>query len=78
MPVQHHNPLPGKRQTDSPEREAAVARFWNQYIALIHEQGIKEPFDRWFVIRTRHYIETFPDKRLAQHSETDLREYLIC
>ncbi len=76
MPVQNHNPLPGKRQTDSPEREAAIARFWNQYITVIHDKGIKEPFDRWFVIRARHYIEAFPDKRLAQHSEADLRGYL--
>jgi len=76
MPVQNHNPLPGKRQTDSPEREAAIARFWNQYITVIHDKGIKEPFDRWFVIRARHYIEAFPDKRLARHQEADLREYL--
>jgi len=76
MPVQNHNPLPGKRQTDSPEREAAIARFWNQYIAAIHDKGIKEPFDRWFVIRARHYIEAFPDKRLALHSDADLSEYL--
>jgi len=76
MPVQNHNPLPGKKQTDSPEREAAIARFWNQYITVIHDKGIKEPFDRWFVIRARHYIEAFPDKRLAQHSEADLRGYL--
>jgi len=76
MPVQNHNPLPGKGQEGSPERKAAIARFWNQYIAAIHDKGIKEPFDRWFVIRARHYIEAFPDKRLAQHSETDLRGYL--
>jgi hypothetical protein len=68
--------LPGKRQTDSPKRDAAIARFWNEYIAVIHDKRIKEPFDRWFVIRARHYIEAFPDKRLALHSEADLRGYL--
>jgi len=73
---QQHNPSKCKRQTASPEREAAVARFWDKYIAIIHEKGIKEPFDRWFVIRARHYIEAFPDKRLALHTSDDLNDYL--
>ncbi len=68
--------MPGKRQTTSPEREAAIARFWDKYITIIHDKGIKEPFDRWFVIRARHYIDAFPDKRLTLHNSTDLRGYL--
>jgi len=56
MPIQNHNPLQGKRQTDSPEREAAIARFWNQYIAVIHDKGIKEPFDRWFGFQGAVYV----------------------
>jgi len=71
---QRYNPSPNKRQTvTSPEREAAIAWFWNQYIAIIHEKGIKEPFDRWFVIRAQHYIEAFPDKRLALYNRDDLK-----
>ncbi len=76
MPTQNHKPLPDKRQTASPEREAAIAKFWDKYIDIIHKKGIKEPFDRWFVIRARQYIEAFPDKRLALHSTDDLTEYL--
>jgi len=53
MPAQNHNPSPGKKQTTSPEREAAITRFWNKYISIIHMKGIEEPFDRWFVIRAR-------------------------
>jgi len=38
---QQHNPSPNERQTvTSPEREAAIAWFWNQYIAIIHEKGV--------------------------------------
>ncbi len=76
MPSQNHNPSPGKRQTATPEREAAIARFWDQYIDIIHKKGINEPFDRWFVIRARQYIEAFPVKRLALHSADDLTGYL--
>jgi len=43
MSEQHHNPVPGKKQTASPEREAAIARFWEQYIAIIHAKGSRNP-----------------------------------
>jgi len=76
MSSQNHNPSLDKRQTTTPEREAAIAHFWDKYIAIIHKKGIKEPFDRWFVIRARQYIEAFPDKRLALHTEADLSGYL--
>ncbi len=76
MSEHNHKPEPGKKQTASPEREAAIARFWNKYIGIIHDKGIKEPFDRGFVIRASHYIEAFPDKRLALHTSDDLSKYL--
>ncbi|MDQ6960815.1 MAG: hypothetical protein Q9M27_07240 [Mariprofundaceae bacterium] len=76
MSSQNHNPSPGKRQTATQEREAAIARFWDKYIDAIHKKSIKEPFDRWFVIRARQYIEAFPDKRLALHTADDLTDYL--
>ncbi len=76
MPVQNHNPSPGESQPDTPEREAAIVRFWDKYINALHRKGIKEPFDRWFVIRTRQYIEAFADKRLTRHTMADLTGYL--
>jgi len=76
MPDQDHNTSPGKRQTATPERVAAIARFWDKYIDAIHKKGIKEPFDRWFVIRARQYIEAFPDKRMTLHAADDLTGYL--
>ena len=42
----------------------------------IYAKGIKEPFNRRFVIWARHYIEVFSDKRLALHTCDDLDEYL--
>ncbi|MBN4073551.1 phage integrase N-terminal SAM-like domain-containing protein [Mariprofundus ferrooxydans] len=76
MSEHDHKPAPGKKQMASPERDAAIAQFWNKYITIIHAKGINEPFDRWFVIRARHYIEAFPDKRLALHTSDDLSGYL--
>jgi len=76
MSIQNHNPSPGKSQPDTPEREAAIARFWDKYIDVIHRKGIKEPFDRWLVIRAQQYIEAFADKRLALHTVGDLTGYL--
>jgi hypothetical protein len=76
MPIQNRNPSPGKKQMTSPEREAAIARFWDKYIGIIHMKGIKESFDYWFVIRARQYSEAFPDKRLALHTMDDLTGYL--
>jgi len=76
IPVQNHNPPPDKRQTGTPEREASIARFWDKYIDIIHKKGVREPFDRWFVIRARQYIEAFQDKRLALHSADDLTGYM--
>ncbi len=64
-----------QKQANTPEREAAIARFWEKYIAIVHQKGIGEPFDRWYVIRAKHYIETFPDKRLASHCREDLSAY---
>jgi hypothetical protein len=51
---------------------AKVDRFWDRYLKHIHKQGVKEPFDRWFVIRAEHYIKA-SDKRLADHTVDDVQ-----
>jgi hypothetical protein len=60
----------------TPEREAALARFWERYIEIIHNQGVKEPFDRWYVIRAQAYIDARPGLRLKAHQASDLTDYL--
>ncbi len=50
-------------------------RFWDHYIKIIHQQGIKPPSDRWYVKRSEHYINTFPHKKLAIHNAKDITDY---
>jgi hypothetical protein len=44
----------------TPEREAALVRFWERYIEIIQNQGVTKPFDRWYVIRAQAYIDARP------------------
>jgi len=53
-----------------------VARFWDRYIELLSEQGVKESARRWYVLRAEHYIQSFPDKKLATHTAEDITGYL--
>jgi hypothetical protein len=51
-------------------------QFWDNYIKLIHSQGIKPPFDRWSVKRAEAFIGSFPGKRLAELTAEDVSGYL--
>ena len=60
----------------TPEREAAIARFWERYIEILQKQGITKPFDRWYVLRAQGYIDARPGLRLKEHRKSDLTSYL--
>ncbi len=60
----------------TPEREAAIARFWKRYIEMLQHQGITKPFNRWYVIRAQDYIDARPGLRLKEHRVADLTNYL--
>jgi hypothetical protein len=53
-----------------------VERFWDRFIALVRQNGVKEPFDRWYVIRAEDYIRFYEGKRLQQHSCRDVEDWL--
>ena len=72
MDCEHHTRL----DRITPEREAALVRFWERYIEIIQNQGITKPFDRWYVIRAQAYIDVRPDLRLKAHQASDLTDYL--
>lgn len=46
----------------------AVSRFWEKYINIIAEQGVKEKLRRWYVKRAEQYIKYYPEERLRSHS----------
>lgn len=53
-----------------------VERFWDRFIALVRHNKVKEPFDRWYVIRAEEYIKFYEGKRLQQHSRQDVERWL--
>ena len=56
--------------------EEKVRSFWDRYIKSVHESGVKEPFDRWMVVRAEHYLAAHPDRRLAEQTPADVDAYL--
>ena len=53
-----------------------AGRFWDRYIELLSKQGVNEAASRWYVMRAEHYINSFPDKKLARHTADDIITYL--
>jgi hypothetical protein len=53
-----------------------VRSFWDRYVKLLHDSGIKPPSDRWFVLRAEKYIQAHPNRKLAEHRPSDVDAYL--
>ena len=53
-----------------------VARFWDNYIKFLSDQGIKDTAQRWYVRRAEHYIQANKGRKLASHSPDDVNRYL--
>lgn len=58
------------------ERADRERRFWDRYIQLLNNQGIKHPFDRWHVRRAEEFIRAFPDRKLAEIGADEVSAYL--
>ena len=54
----------------------SIRRFWDRYLELLHQQGIKPPADRWYVTRAEAYIKATTGRRLVEHTPADVRRYL--
>lgn len=63
-------------RTSSPAQPAAIQRFWDKYLALLHRCGVKPPADRWYVRHAERYIESLPGRRLGEHRPADVTGYL--
>jgi hypothetical protein len=53
----------------------AASRFWDRYINILAEQGVKENIRRWYVKRVEQYIRHYPDVRLRSHSSRHIEQY---
>lgn len=51
-------------------------RFWDRFIQRLHKQGIRPPFDRWYVVRAEQFIRAFPGRRLAEITAGEVTDYL--
>jgi predicted phosphoadenosine phosphosulfate sulfurtransferase len=55
----------------------AASRFWDRYINILAEQGVKENIRRWYVKRVEQYIRYYPDERLRSHSSRHIEQYFM-
>ncbi|HDL89644.1 MAG TPA: integron integrase, partial [Thermodesulforhabdus norvegica] len=53
----------------------SASRFWDKYIDLLLNHGVKESVRRWYVRRIEQYIEFYSDERLRTHTKNHLDEY---
>lgn len=51
-------------------------RFWDRYMKLLNDQGIRPPSGRWHVVWAERYIRAFPGLRLADHTGETVSGYL--
>ncbi|MGE0080758.1 MAG: hypothetical protein AB7U81_05625 [Thiohalomonadaceae bacterium] len=51
-------------------------RFWDGLIQRLHKQGIRPPFDRWYVVRAEQFTRAFPGRRLAEITAGEVTDYL--
>jgi hypothetical protein len=57
-------------------REDRQRRFWDNFIKLLHKQGVKPPADRWHVVRAEGFIRAFPGRKLADLTADEVTAYL--
>lgn len=53
----------------------AVARFWDRFITFLADHGVKESVRPWYVRRIEHYLSAIDGKKLARHTEEDVKRY---
>ena len=52
-----------------------IKGVWDRFIERLREQGVKEPFVRWQVIRAEQFIKA-SKKRLEELEPNDVNRYL--
>ena len=53
-----------------------ITRFWDNYREKLETYGVKPAVWRWPVQQAEHYINAFPDRRLATHTAQDIEHFL--
>ncbi len=58
------------------EKSDKIEQFWDRFIDIVRNSGVKEPFDRWYVIRAEEYIAAHSGRRLQDHDRQDVDDWL--
>ena len=53
-----------------------IDRFWNNFIQQLRKQQVSERALRWYVIHAEKYIAAYKDKKLVDHQQDDVTNYL--
>jgi Phage integrase, N-terminal SAM-like domain len=61
---------------DLPVGPGTDARFWDGFLEVVRAQGVRAPFDRWYVIRAEQYLKTYPETPLSRHRPEEVSVYL--
>ena len=51
-------------------------KFWDGFLEAVRAQGVKAPYDRWYVIRGEQYLKAYPDTPLSMHRPDEVNAYL--
>jgi hypothetical protein len=49
--------------------------FWNNYGIFLLKQGVKKSLIKWYVLNTKRYVATFPDKQVRDHQPENVEHY---
>ena len=55
--------------------DQSVRKFWDKYIILLGNNGIKPGQQRWYVRRVEAYIYHYTDQKLATHTPDHVTQY---
>jgi len=60
-------------QGSDENRQKAITRFWIRYAKIANKNNYNDSSVRWMIIHAQKYIDTFPNIRLQQHTEHNLK-----
>lgn len=56
--------------------DQSISRFWEKFVENLSNYGVKPKVFRWYVRHAEEYIRAHPERRLAQHTDLDVAQYL--
>ncbi len=60
----------------SPSFDERVSRFWDKYLTILDQNGVKSSAARWYVMRVEDYRKARKGRKLLDHRADDVVSYL--